>query len=376
MQSESHSPGAKANAKGTPLSIAETIRMARLGDLSGLSAPQRDQLRQALQQHPSVLGFNGCEDALLRLDAVDQQPVNFPEAAGTDAAQPRRSWIPALAAVAGFSIFAGFWWQRAGPNMPAAATGEAAETTRTEPALALWKPEGSPLEIPRLSDENQERAPEAAAGPVASEAVAEIAAQDDDKPPAGNEPVIMRVTGAGADLVREPDGGFRLSSLNGSTTIQLSGRVTRLLIGDINGEVVLDLSDLQADELDFAGSINGNPRITASTPGGRTEFRRDVGGSAEIVINAPGGEVVFHSGADGRAPVSGGVILKVVAQSVDLAAGVAGGARISLNLTGPGKLRHGRLDQGSRVTYRKMRPQDPEPDVAGDSSGPGRLLAE
>lgn len=376
MQSESHSPGVKANAKGTPLSIAETIRMVRLGDLSGLSAPQRDQLRQALQQYPSVLSFDGCEDALQRLDAFDQQPVAFSEAAGPDAAQSRRSRIPALAAVAGISlIFVGFWWQRARPDKPAAANGEAAETTGMESALALREPKGSPPQAPRLSTEDQGGALDGAAGPVALEAAADVPPQDDDKPPAEDEP-IMRVTGAGADLVREADGGFRLSSLNGSTTIQLSGKVTRLQIGDINGEVVLDLSKLQADELDFVGSINGNPRITVGMPGGRTGFRRDVGGSAEIIINAPGGEVVFHSAADGRAPVSGGVVLKVVAQSVDLAAGVAGGARVSLSLTGPGRLRHGRLDEGSLVTYRKMQAEDPEPDVAGDSSGPGRLLAE
>jgi hypothetical protein len=368
MQSETNSQGVKA-PKANPLTIAETIRMARLGDWSGLSASQRDQLRQALQQHPSVLGFDGCEDALLRLDAFDQQPVAISEAA-TPAKQPRRFWIPALAVIACLLLIAaGFWWQRVGTNSRAAANGE------TGPTLALEEPTASPPKILRPPDDSPQEAPDVAAGPVALEPLADVPAQRDDKPPEEDEPV-MRVTGEGANLVREPDGGFRLSSLNGSTTVRLSGKATRLRVGDINGEVVLDLSELQADELEFAGSINGNPRITAGTRGGRTDFRREVGGSAEITITAPGGEVVFHSDAAGRATISGGVVLKVVAQSVDLAAGVAGGARVSIQLTGPGKLRHGRLEEGGTVTYRKSQQQDPEPDVAGDASGPGRLLAE
>ncbi len=376
MQSDRHVQSVKANAKSNPLTIAETIRLARLRELGGLSTAQRDQLREALRQHPSVLGFEGCEDVLQRLEAVEEPPVAFSEAASPNAAQSRRFWIPALAAVAGIClILAGLWWQRPATNRPVAASGEAAKPAGTASSLGLREPETPPQEMASHAAPGQAGAPDLAAEPLKLEAEADVPVQVDDKPPVLDEPV-MRVTGAGADLVREADGGFRLGSMNGSTTIRLSGKMSRLRIGDINGEVILDLSELQADEIDFAGSINGNPRITVSTPGGRTEFRRDVGGSAEIIVNAPGGEVVFHSDASGRAPVSGGVVLKVVAQSVDLAAGVSGGARVSLSLTDPGKLRHGRLDEGGRVTYRKMRPEDPEPDVSGDSSGSGRLLLE
>ena len=61
---------------------------------------------------------------------------------------------------------------------------------------------------------------------------------------------------------------------------------------------------------------------------------------------------------------------------MDLAAGLDEGAKVHVTLTRGGSLHHGRLDGGSNLTYRKEKPDDPQPVVEGIADGPGHVVAE
>jgi hypothetical protein len=61
----------------------------------------------------------------------------------------------------------------------------------------------------------------------------------------------IEVAGAGATLTRDPAGGFRLSAINGRDAVKISGKASRMVVDDINGEAVVDL----------AGNINGSQGI-------------------------------------------------------------------------------------------------------------------
>ena len=199
----------------------------------------------------------------------------------------------------------------------------------------------------------------------------------------------LEVTGAGTTLTRHPDGGFRLSAINGPDTVKISGKASRIVVDDINGEPVVDLSDLVTPQVEFAGTINGSPRISVTCDSGSVEFRQSINGSPRITINCPAGSVGFieavgggahltinaaHGNVRFHAPVNGGPKVILIARQVEFSAGLDGGASVDLTLNSGGSLGYSRLDGGSSLTLRKSRADDPHPTVHGDPSGSGRLI--
>lgn len=194
----------------------------------------------------------------------------------------------------------------------------------------------------------------------------------------------------GATLTRDPDGGFRLSAINGQDAVKISGKASRIVVDDINGEPVVDLSDLVTPQIEFAGTINGSPRITVTCDSGSVEFRQSINGSPRITINCLGGRVGFieavggsthlsidamHGNVRFHAPVSGESKVKLTARQVAFGVGLDGGATADLTFSFGGSLAYGRLDGGSSITYRKAGAGDPAPTIHGDPSGSGRLIA-
>ena len=199
----------------------------------------------------------------------------------------------------------------------------------------------------------------------------------------------IETDGAGITLIRDPAGGFRLSAINGPETVKISGKASRIVVDDINGKPVVDLSGLVTPQVEFAGTINGSPRITVACDSGSVEFRQSINGSPRITINCPGGSVGFievvggsshltinaaHGNVRFHTPVNGGSKVTLTAQKVEFGAGLDGGATVDLTLTSGGSLAYGRLNGGGSITFRKARANDPGPTVHGDPSGTGRLI--
>ena len=177
----------------------------------------------------------------------------------------------------------------------------------------------------------------------------------------------IETDGAGITLIRDPAGGFRLSAINGPETVKISGKASRIVVDDINGKPVVDLSDLVTPQVEFAGIINGSPRITMACDSGSVEFRQSINGSPRITINCPGGSVGFIDAVGGsthltidaaqgnvrfHAPVNGGPKVTLTARHVEFSAGLDGGASADLTLTSGGTLAYGRLSGGSSLTHR------------------------
>jgi hypothetical protein len=199
----------------------------------------------------------------------------------------------------------------------------------------------------------------------------------------------IETDGAGATLTRDPDGGFRLSAINGPDIVKISGKASRIVIDDINGEPVVDLSGLVTPQVEFTGTINGGPLITVACDSGSVEFRQSINGSPRITINCPGGSVGFMEAVGGsteltinaargnvrfHTPVNGGSKVKLTARQVEFSAGIDGGATVDLTLTSGGSLAYGRLNGGGSITFRKAGADDPGLAVHGDPSGSGHLI--
>jgi hypothetical protein len=364
-------------AENTALSMVDGIRLIRFGDLGAMPRHQLLELQSLLEQCPSIAGFEGCQDAAQRVQAEIDARLHPAQPHGPPDPPPQRRPLPLVRiAFVGSAMAALAWFllSRSGPESPAA-------TSKFPAVAAEPAPPSESTAAPPAAHAEPQPAPPVPADPAAHSAPPEPAAAADQPPPppappAGEAPPEMLVTGEGANLLPDPDGGFRLTNLNGSSTLQLTGKASRLVIGDINGEVALDLAELDTRRIEFHGTINGNPRILLRSPAGRVEFLHGVGGSATLTIDAPDGEVVFHSGDRGTAPINGGATVAITARSVTLAAGLDGGAKADVTLTAGGSLHHGRLAGGSQLRYRKACPDDPRPAVDGPTDGPGRLIAE
>jgi hypothetical protein len=157
-----------------------------------------------------------------------------------------------------------------------------------------------------------------------------------------------------------PDGTVEVTDLDGGDKLALTGKVKTLRIGALNGEAVLDASQLGAEEIVLAGDINGSTVLKVSAPGGKVVIAGSVNGSAKLTIHAPGGEVVV---AGENANVTGGTTLVITAKRADFRALLNGGTRVDVTLTVGGSLRTAKMDGGATVRYKPTSTADPVPAI-------------
>jgi hypothetical protein len=360
------------------MTITEAIHLLRNSDLAKLDEQKLQELHATLESHPSILGFDGCTDALDLLAAerqrrsrvgtpADSEPA---DADGTSRQRGRRHLAPlvavAIVALGGMFLVAWLRGTRNGEPAPSLVAASSPETP-VQPGT----PNPAPPAPPSAEKPPPEPTPELT---TASRADSPATPEPDPQAISAADPLEaeafpeLEVTGAGANLTRDPVGGFLLSAINGPDLVKPVGTASRLALGDINGEPTIDLCQLTTKHLEFHGTINGSPRISLKAPAGTVVFHRNVGGSAHLHIVAPDGAVTFH------APVNGGARLTISARSVEFAAGLDGGAAADLTLTPGGTLSFTRLNGGSSLTHRKSHPDDPPTVITGDPSGNGRLI--
>jgi adhesin HecA-like repeat protein len=368
------------------MTLTEAILLLRNSDLADLAGPRLQELHDTLDSHPSILDFEGCTDAIERVAAEQRRRHPGNPAETRDHPQPdttrrrRLATFAPLAAAAVAALLLGAWLLK----------------PRADNLAPPPTPAAAPAAQPAISESSQpptEQPPDAPAADLAVAPVETAAEPTPDPETAAAPPAVeafpdMEVSGAGANLTADPDGGFRLSAINGPDLVKLSGKASRLVLNDINGEPVVDLRDLATPQVEFSGLINGSPQITVASnagavafrqaingsprlsincPNGTVEFREAVGGSTHLTIEAPHGRVHFHS------PVHAGAHLTITAREVDFSAGLDGGATADLTLTSGGSLDYGRLKGSSSLSHRKADPADPPPAIHGDPSGTGRL---
>ena len=388
--------------------MTEAIRLLRTNNLGTLPQEQVRRLLLTLEQHPSIVEFEGCGDAVVKLQAAQQPataaaPVPVPLAPDASNAAPRpggshgrKIFVTASLGVAVLlAVTLLLVWQFAPHNGNPKAT--VAVSTALEPSAqpvpGSESKTSEPKDTPLFEAKTAETKPSA---PKPTTDVPKIAAKGEatDKAPSqkvvpattaaaetpalagGEEPPDMEVTGAGSTLLRDDKGGFRLTRIDGLSMVKLIGKASRVAIEEVNGLAIIHLGALVTPHIEFLNSINGNPQLVLNSPDGLVEFNGKVCGSATLTINAPNGRVIFHADDKGQAKVQGGAIIHIIAKSVDLAAGLDEGAKVHVTLTRGGSLHHGRLDGGSNLTYRKEKPDDPQPVVEGIADGPDHVVAE
>lgn len=371
--------------------MVSAIARLKAGNLNTLSLKDLAALREAVESHPSIIGFAGCEDALERLDAAESERVTpVPDARpGNPAAGGRKRvrLVAGAAALVTLLIGIGVFASRSGrhPDKSLAGTSEIGAAA---PAVETSKPFAKETVVDRAKPEPQPLPAEAK--PVSDPVPASV------KPAGAQRPAIL-VSGAGARLLDDPHGGFLLTPVNGSDEVKLTGEAPRLVVSDLNGECTLDLEDLQCPLIEFRGDINGvvkirvksveadvafrgsidgNPHISVAVPGGKVRFFKEVHGSATLSLDVAGGEVSFAGNGAERAWIGGGVKIRVNAGTAKFSGGMEAGARADVTLDRDGILRFSRLDDDSSIHYRKAEVTDSEPTVDGDRSGSGKLVAD
>lgn len=288
------------------LSMVSAIARLKAGNLNTLSHKDLAALREAVVAHSTIMEFPGCEDALGRL-AAEESVRKLPPPA-TDAAPPvarggkrlrTAAGIAALVALlAGIGFFAS--WSRRHPDQPIAANSgtppaarvvEISQSPETEPVVEQTTPEPEETENP--------------APPAAPEtAMPTLAAAPEPAAPVGVQRPTIVVSGAGARLLDDPDGGFLLTPVNGADTVKLTGAAPRLVVSELNGECTLDLEDLQCPLIEFRGDINGVVKILVKSAGADVAFRGSIDGNPHVSMAVPGGKVRFFKEVHGSATLS------------------------------------------------------------------------
>ena len=172
----------------------------------------------------------------------------------------------------------------------------------------------------------------------------------------------------------EPDGIYRVPSLDTGESRELQGRIKRLEIEMVNGDALLDAAELQANEVVFLRGVNGQAQARVFAPDGTVELQGDINGEAVVDIYAPGGRVVL--GAEGDTCVNGSGRITITAAAVDIRGRVDGSPQLDVTLTHGGKLKFAELSGSARLTYRRANPADPEPAIQAGSLRAGAQLVQ
>jgi hypothetical protein len=163
--------------------------------------------------------------------------------------------------------------------------------------------------------------------------------------------------------IDSPQGEYVVEPLDGAAQVYLRGRVKTLRIGSVGGDVLLDATGLEAQEVFFTGAVSGRARAKVHAPNGSVEFRASISGRASLVLDATGGRVTFPKPAAGRAgaEISGDPRMTIRAREVDFQVSINGDAQVTAVLSAGGKIRFTEMNGHSRLTYRRDAPRDPDP---------------
>ncbi len=175
--------------------------------------------------------------------------------------------------------------------------------------------------------------------------------------------------------LNQPNGEFRLPSLNQGKALRIVGQIKTLRLSSFNDGASLDATGLRVETIILDGSVNSRSSLKLAAPKGRVHLRGSVNGESTVAIDAPDG-VVILSGPLGSNHdvdiVNGESKLKITTRELELQ-GVVNGTRTQLDVTftKQGRLTYHLLQGQSRIDYRRADPGDPPPIIAG-----GKLRAQ
>jgi len=171
------------------------------------------------------------------------------------------------------------------------------------------------------------------------------------------------VGGGRVRKIDSPQGEYVVEPLDGAVQVYLRGRVKTLRIGSLGGDVILDATGLEAQEVFFTGAISGRAKAKVHAPNGSVEFRASISGRASLGVDATGGRVTFPKPAAGRAgaEISGDPRMTIRAREVDFQVPINDDAQVLTVLSAGGKIRFTEMNGHSRLTYRKAEAGDPDP---------------
>ena len=178
--------------------------------------------------------------------------------------------------------------------------------------------------------------------------------------PADARPLPILAPDADHVEVRQFNNADEISSidaLNGIAKVKLSGKLKTVNIASLDGEAVLDASDLQVQDINI-GSVQGSAKLVVSATS-QIRFTGTIGGGTKLEIYAPQGTVII--GNPESIAVDGGTQLNIHARNLFIRGTAAGGARINLTVTKGGKIHFDLLDGGAHLKYHKANPTDPDP---------------
>jgi hypothetical protein len=252
-------------------------------------------------------------------------------------------WFTAAVLVIGTGVLA-YWL--------ASPAGEGEVTNSEPPAPVQAPPKDTPPKAPAVAIAPPPHEPTVVTPPLPTE----VAVAPEPRPKPAPRVEIVGAFDGPKRAFNLPNGTVEVTDLDGEDKLALTGKVKTLRIGALNGEAVLDASQLDAEEIVLAGDINGSTVLKVSAPNGRVVIAGSVNGSARLTIQAPGGEVVV---AGENANLTGGTTMVITAKRADFRALLNGGTRVDVTLTSGGSLRTAKMDGGATVRYKPASTTDP-----------------
>ncbi len=165
-----------------------------------------------------------------------------------------------------------------------------------------------------------------------------------------------------ADTIKldQPGGSHRLESVKDGEVVRFSGRIATLRVGSLGGGAVLDTSRLDAREIYIERGIKGKSKAVLKAAA--TVSVNGIAEGSAVEIDAPAGRVFINA-------ITGDSRLKARTKELFLVGQVHGTkTEVDATLTAGGSLRFTYLHSGGKLTWRKEKPDDPEPSLS-----PGRV---
>ena len=162
-------------------------------------------------------------------------------------------------------------------------------------------------------------------------------------------------------------------NINSGATVKL-GKAMSLKIADVNDRSVIDASLTQAHSILLAGAINGGSTVKLSAaPNGSVVIAGEVNDRGQLEIDAPEGKVLLNS--RNSSCVNGNAKVRIVAREVELRGAVNGPkTHLDVTLTKAGSLKFERLHGGVELSWRKADAADPEPRIDAGEVNPSAIL--
>jgi hypothetical protein len=197
-----------------------------------------------------------------------------------------------------------------------------------------------------------------------------------DNPPPNNRPGIQpprrenplqRIVFRPVEIKRidNPNGEFRVQSLNRDQKLKLVGRVKTLKVGLIDQHSILDARQLEAKEIIFLDRIDSGSTVLLRAPNGRVLFKARVDGRSQVEVDAPNGSVLFAEPTTPRGPgskIDGGSQVKITARTVTLRGVINGaGTVVDVTINSGGQLQFLEMDGQTALRYHKANPREPVP---------------